>query len=154
MKMMLAKIKKANKVLSDFSIKHHTQVSNYMYHNRSKIILAQGCLLLAIGLVNIAQADAGLGGAGGSAGFDDKYIKDAICKVMDVIEGAFGALLMTVAGLGAIVSAAIGAYKSAMNCMIVALGSWVIRSFVTLYFGKEVFGDSCKSGRSVKTPNI
>lgn len=58
----------------------------------------------------------------------------------ELIEGPFGALVMIVAGLVAIVSAAMGAYRAAMSCLIVAIGAFTLRTFVEIFFGPDAFG--------------
>ena len=145
----------ARKVRSGFrqqTLRLHISVSDFVYRNSSAILFTQALILVICGLTNLALAQENTSTS--STEFDDTYIKDAICKVIFVIEGSFGALLMLVAGLAGIVSAAIGAYKAAMNCIVIACGSWIIRSFVTLYFGKDVFGDDCKTRDSVKSASI
>ena len=51
------------------------------------------------------------------------------------MEGAFGALVMVVAGLGAIVAAAMGAYRAAVGMLVVAVGAFILRALVSLFFG-------------------
>jgi len=42
---------------------------------------------------------------------------------------------MVVAGLGAIISAAMGAYRASVGMIVVAVGSFILRSLVSLFFG-------------------
>lgn len=66
--------------------------------------------------------------------------EDGIARVGTVlleqfVEGSFGALVTVVAGLVAIVSAAMGAYRAAMSCLIVAVGAFTLRTVVEIFFG-------------------
>ena len=56
-------------------------------------------------------------------------------NILRFIEGAFGALVMVGAGLGAIVAAAFGAYKAAISLLFVAVGAFILRAIVSLFFG-------------------
>ena len=66
---------------------------------------------------------------------DLTYIEDAVCKLYMLIEGSFGALIMTIAGIGAIASAAFGNYKGSVSMIIVSCGAFTLRSLVSLFFG-------------------
>lgn len=67
--------------------------------------------------------------------YDPGLVECAVSALFEVIEGAFGALVMVVAGLGAIVSAAMGAYRATVAMLVVAVGSFILRSLVTVFFG-------------------
>jgi hypothetical protein len=56
-------------------------------------------------------------------------------KFLGLIEGAFGALVAAAAGVAAIVAAALGGFKMAWSLVVVAIGSFVLRSFITLFNG-------------------
>lgn len=76
-------------------------------------------------------ADAG----GAAAAFDDRHIREGVCQLLALIEGPLGALLTTVAGIGAVVSSAFGAYRAGYSMVVVACGSFCMRSLVSLWFG-------------------
>jgi hypothetical protein len=44
---------------------------------------------------------------------------------------------MVVAGLGAIISAAFGAYRAAVGMLVVAVGAFILRALVSLFFGTQ-----------------
>ena len=44
---------------------------------------------------------------------------------------------MVVSGIGAIVAAAMGAYRAAVGMIVVAVGSFILRALVSLFFGSE-----------------
>ena len=54
--------------------------------------------------------------------------------IFRLVEGNMGALIMVSAGIMAIVGAAFGAYKAAINLLAVAVGSFILRSLVAIFF--------------------
>lgn len=56
-------------------------------------------------------------------------------KLLGLIEGAFGALVAAAAGVAAILAAALGGFKMAWSLVVVAIGSFVLRAFITLFNG-------------------
>ena len=65
---------------------------------------------------------------------DSTLIGCAGGALFDLIEGNFGAVIMIVAGLGAIVSAAMGAYRATVGMLVVAVGSFILRALVSFFF--------------------
>ncbi len=55
-------------------------------------------------------------------------------RLLALIEGSFGALLTTAAGIGAIVSAAIGGFRTMWTLVVVSVGAFILRSYLTLFF--------------------
>ena len=53
------------------------------------------------------------------------------------IEGSFGVLIMVVSGLGAIMSSAFGQYRAALGCLVVAVGSFILRSVASTFFNSD-----------------
>jgi len=105
----------------------------------SKILGGLGVVLLSGGIVDLSLAQQG-GGPTGSfteAAFDDELIRGGVGNLFRLIEGAFGALIMVVAGLGAIIAAAMGAYRAALGMLVVALGAFILRALVSLFFGTQ-----------------
>jgi type IV secretory pathway VirB2 component (pilin) len=62
----------------------------------------------------------------------------------NALTGGFGALIMIVAGLGAILAAAFGQFKAALSALVVALGVFVLQIFIRAFFNVQ-FGtdDDC-----------
>ena len=56
-------------------------------------------------------------------------------RMLSLIEGTFGALVTAVAGVAAIVAAAMGGFKMAWSLIVVAVGSFILRSYVGLFNG-------------------
>jgi hypothetical protein len=69
------------------------------------------------------------------ADYDDSLPRFAAGNLLMFIEGSFGALVMIGAGLGAIIAGAFGAYKAAISLLFVAVGAFILRALVSLFFG-------------------
>lgn len=61
----------------------------------------------------------------------------AIKIVLDLIEGRFGVIIMLCAGIGAIISSAFGQYRAALSLLVVALGAFILRTIITIFFNTE-----------------
>lgn len=60
---------------------------------------------------------------------------DAVIKIiLDLIEGRFGVLIMLCAGIGAIISSAFGQYRAALSLLVVALGAFILRTIISIFF--------------------
>lgn len=91
-----------------------------------------GVGLLSAGLMHDAVAQAGL-----STRYNDKRLANSINAILTYLEGSFGALVMVCAGVGAILSSAFGQYRAALGLMIVAVGAFILRSFVGTFFNDK-----------------
>ncbi len=78
--------------------------------------------------------------------FEPGLISCAVAQLFLLIEGPFGALIMVVAGIGAIISAAVGGYRAAVSLVVVAVGAFILRSLVSLFFGSF---PSCDLGNGI-----
>ncbi len=67
--------------------------------------------------------------------FDTQEIDSATCQLMDLMQGTVGAMLTAVAGIGAIVGAAFGAYRAAFSLLTVSTASFILPALVSLWFG-------------------
>jgi hypothetical protein len=102
--------------------------------DRSSILIA----VLIVTLWALFTLDIALAQSGSSTSeldFNDDSIRCAVSQLFLLIEGAFGALVMVVAGIGAIIAAAMGAYRAAVSMIVVSVGAFVLRSLVSLFFG-------------------
>ena len=106
-----------------------------LYKNANYILLAVGSVLLVGGLIDFSHAAEV--GSFSEAKYNDNLIRNAVGNLFAMIEGAFGALIMVVAGLGAIVAAAMGAYRLAVSMLVVAVGAFILRALVSLFFGEN-----------------
>ena len=55
-------------------------------------------------------------------------------RLLGLIEGSFGALITVGAGLGAIISSSVGGFRTAWTLLVVAVGAFILRAYVTLFF--------------------
>ncbi len=55
-------------------------------------------------------------------------------RLFEMIEGDFGSMIMVLGGILAVVSAAFGAYRSAVSLLVIAVGSFILRSLVDIFF--------------------
>jgi hypothetical protein len=69
--------------------------------------------------------------------YNDQRIADSVNAILTYLEGTFGALVMAAAGIGAILSSAFGQYKAALGCLVVAVGAFILRSFLGTFFNDE-----------------
>jgi hypothetical protein len=99
------------------------------------MLLLLGVALIAGGLSHDVLAQAGNYDDIGE--FDDQRVGQAIDRIFAYIEGSFGALIMIVAGLGAIMAAALGSYSAALGLLVVAVGAFILRSLVATFFNTE-----------------
>ena len=102
------------------------------------LMLVLGLVFLTGGLLELSAAQGG--GPSGSfseAGYEDDLIRNSVGNLLKLIEGAFGALVMIVAGLIAIIAAAMGAYRAALGMLVVAVGAFILRALVSLFFGTD-----------------
>ena len=68
------------------------------------------------------------------ARYNDDRVAESVDVLLAYINGAFGALIMVISGVGAIMSCAFGQYKAALGLLAVAVGSFVLRTLVATWF--------------------
>lgn len=96
------------------------------------MLFALGLSVLAFGLMGNAFAQgAGLGD------YNDERLENALSLLFTYLEGAFGALVMVAAGIGAIMSAAFGQYRAALGMLVVAVGAFILRSILDTFFNAQ-----------------
>ena len=77
----------------------------------------------------------GTSGTGGLEECVDKAgFEGLVVFLYRALTGGFGALIMIVAGLGAILAAAFGQFKAALSALVVALGVFVLQIFIRAFF--------------------
>ena len=65
-----------------------------------------------------------------------------VCKrSMSYIEGGFGALIAAVAGVGALIASAAGGFRTAWALLVVSIGAYIVRSYLTIWFGDGCGGE-------------
>ena len=102
-------------------------------------LFLMGILILSGGLTlhAIAQGDVTSDLVGE---YNDERIGEVVNRLFGYIEGSFGALIMVAAGLGAIMAAAFGQYRAALGMLVVAVGSFILRSLVGTFFNDDSIG--------------
>lgn len=96
-----------------------------------------GVSLLALGLSGGDQA-----AQDGLITYNDDRITQSVNAILTYLEGTFGALVMVAAGLGAILSSAFGQYRAALGCLVVAIGSFILRSILSTFFNDSGIQES------------
>lgn len=91
-------------------------------------------------------------GAYSSGPFADGVIRNAFCDIASLIEGSFGSLLATVAGVFLVISAAFGNLKQSPAFIMTAVGAATITTGVAVYFGD--FGCSAGSNSTQNQKTI
>ena len=112
-------------------------IDRAVLQNLNTVMLIVGAVVLLSGVSQLASAQGGDVPTWSEAGYNDGLVRFAVGNIFALIEGAFGALVMVVAGLGAIVAAAMGAYRGALALVVVAVGAFILRALVSLFFGEE-----------------
>ena len=112
---------------------------------KKAVMLAASVATLFVGMEGTAHAQGVLGSifAGEERSqivYDDARIQDAIRVIFEMLEGSFGALIAVGAGILAVLSSAFGQYRAALGCLIVAVGSFILRSFVFTWFDVQDLG--------------
>lgn len=69
--------------------------------------------------------------AGGAPVFGNAV--QACSRTLGYLQGGFGTLVAAGAGMGAIVSAALGGFKAAWALFVVSVGCFIIRTYLTLF---------------------
>jgi hypothetical protein len=64
-------------------------------------------------------------------------LHDAVVLLLTHLEGNFGALVMITAGIGAVISSAVGQYRAALGLLVVAIGSFILRTLIDIFFNLE-----------------
>lgn len=109
----------------------------FVERNANSILFVVGLVILVGGLHGVANAQDSYA----TPEYDPSLVRSAVGNLFCLIEGAFGALIMVVSGLGAIVAAAMGAYRAAVGMLVVAVGSFILRALVSLFFGTDFNGE-------------
>lgn len=111
---------------------------------------SKGTVLLLIVLLASANpayaAEAPWESAYNAEPFAGGVIRDVFCDLVGLIQGSFGALLLSTAALMAIGGAAFGDFTSAKTAIVVGVSSATIAAGVSLYFGD--FGCGLQGGEA------
>ena len=109
-------------VYQQLCIKSYFRVRACCEQNANVLGFFLGICLLYTGAAETAHAGSGTYGM-------------ACNGILQLVEGTFGALVTAVAGIGAIVASAVGGFKMAWSLIVVAVGAFVLRSYISLFNG-------------------
>lgn len=105
----------------------------YLFARRDDIIqislFTLGIMLLDIGIHPEAYAM--------STTYNETRVANSVNAILTYIEGSFGALVMVSAGIGAILSSAFGQYRAALGLLVVAVGSFILRSVLATFLNDQ-----------------
>lgn len=113
------------KIVSDLYLDLSIQLNSLLERDSSKAALFV-CTMLILLSSNSAEAQ----------GFDGKKYGVICTRILETVEGKFGSLLTAAAGLGALVSSAAGGFKMAWSLLVVAIGSFTLRTYQEIWFAK------------------
>ncbi len=111
-------IEKYNQICTVATVKS----ASYMQKHANLVLFTFGIVLIYGAGADIAHAGRGT-------------YADACNGLLSLVEGTFGAMLTAAAGVAAIIAAAVGGFKFAWSLLVVAVGSFILRSFITLFNG-------------------
>ena len=111
--------------MGDLILKIYCSFIAAKYRYANAILFIVGIMLITSSLSDIAEASEA-----------ENIIRKQLCKILALLEGAFGALITVVAGLGAVVTAAMGGYKLAMSCVVVH-PVWYCVYFIAVFPQKQ-----------------
>ncbi len=140
---MIKNLKQISSKYKDVCATAHIRGAALLAKHGQAVMFLGGVALLTHGLESLSHAQVvgvpGAGGAGGDSALtiDTKAIKAAYCGLIGLMQGSFGALITAVAGIGAIIASAVGAYRAAMNFIVVACGSFILQAMVDLFFNVD-----------------
>lgn len=83
--------------------------------------------ILGLGLLYVGGSSLAYAGSG--------TYGEACNGILLLVEGTFGALITAAAGIGAIVASAVGGFKMAWSLIVVSVGAFILRSYITLFNG-------------------
>jgi len=95
-----------------------------------------GVVLLSTGITMDASAYSS------KANYNDHRIAESADIILTFLNGSFGALVMVASGIGAIISGAFGQYRASLGLMVVAVGSFIVRSLISTWFNdSQIYSD-------------
>lgn len=68
---------------------------------------------------------------------NDKVLRWGVCRLYRSVEGGMGGLFATIAGVLAVIFSVVGAFKAAWGFLLVAVGAFILRSLVSLFYGGD-----------------
>lgn len=137
---MKAMIKSFKNAYNQIGRSVHTFATSPSNAHIQLMLFVLGVSLLISGIVTGALAD--LSDSPEGSEYNATRINEAVRRIFTYLEGSFGVLVMVAAGLGAILSSAFGQYRAALGCLVVAVGSFILRSVASTFFNaSDIFNE-------------
>ena len=114
-------LRKATKFYNQGCLK----ATEFAYKHSSNLLFAAGAVVLLGGIDTLAVAQ--------TVAVADAKAKGACSLLLAYMETGFGALVAAAAGVGAIVAAAVGGFKAAWSLLVVSIGAFILRAYITLF---------------------
>ena len=140
------------KCLNNLSVRVYVSTLSFIERKQTLLlfILGTGLLFHSTQESSLAQILGGGGGGTGTGGGAGGGITSGyrglkygeVCKrIIDMhADGGYGSLLAAMAGVGAIISSAMGGFKAAWTLIVVAISSFILDAYRTLFFGNSCGG--------------
>lgn len=133
------------KCFNNLSISSYVRLATFIERHQALTLFLLSSCLVFFGAAEHVSAQDPPGGGGGGGGLTGGYrgVKyGEICKrILEMhAKGGYGALLTSLAGIGAILASAMGGFKAAWSLLVVAIGSFLLNSYRTLFFGESCGG--------------
>jgi hypothetical protein len=109
-------------VIDAYCIRGWVRSEKALQRHADLMLFTLGVGLIFIGTTQLAMAEGGT-------------FSQACGRILGLAEGAFGALVCAVAGVAAVVAAAMGGFKMAWTLIVVSVGSFILRSYVSIFNG-------------------
>ncbi len=135
--MYRATLKKINRAYTALGQYSHAALAAPTKAQGQAMLFLLGVGILCVGLSGGVIAQEGALDTDDLGAYNDSRIAEAVNRIFQYLEGAFGALVMVAAGLGAILAAAFGQYRAALGLLVVAVGAFILRSLVATFFNDE-----------------
>lgn len=97
--------------------------SNYLIEKYFSVVVM---LLVFVSLYDMSISDA--------HAYSGEKFKTICQRVLDTVAGKFGSLLTATAGIGALVSSAAGGFRMAWSLLVVAIGSFTLKTYQEIWF--------------------
>lgn len=110
------------------------------------ILFFFGLFLISSGILDFADAQNAGGITSGYHTGDKNKFSDVCKKIVEMHgkDGNYAALLTSLSGIAAIIASAMGGFKSAWGLLVVAIGSFILNSYRSLFFWDSCGGEAEK----------
>ncbi len=111
------------------------QKAGNLFDNHKAEAIRCGLFLIALALLMLGEGGDAV--ADRTIRYNATRVTEAVNAVLLYLEGSFGALVMVCAGIGSILSSAFGQYRASLGLMVVAIGSFILRSILSTFINDQ-----------------